>query len=131
MLRSTGLAKKLRQVSTKPGAAPVAAAGDDGCAGAGSSPPLRGSRMKHHTPTAVSTPTTPTQRKAMRHEYAAATEAPKATPIAAPIGGPRLNSPSAVPRVPGGKEAVMIAYEGGTPPASPTPTAMRASASCG
>src|SRR5690606_12266002 len=122
MLRSTGLAKKLRQVSTKPGAAPVAAAGDDGCAGAGSSPPLRGSRMKHHTPTAVSTPTTPTQRKAMRHAHAAATEAPKAAPIAAPrgeagaateapkarriaapIGGPRLNSPSAVPRVPGGK----------------------------
>jgi hypothetical protein len=41
--------------------------------------------------------------KASRQLKAAAIEAPKAMPIAAPTGGPRLNSPSAIPRRPAGK----------------------------
>src|SRR5690606_4233517 len=72
-----------------------------------------------------------TQMKASRQEYAAAIDAPKATPSACPIGGPRLNRLNAVPRMPRGKSTGMIAYAGGTPPASPTPTVIRGSASCG
>src|SRR5690606_41243421 len=108
MSRSTGLAKNALQVSRNPGTGSSTAVA---CSrtGAASSPPFLGSRTKAQTTAAVTRPTTPTQTNARRHEYAAATGAPKPTPTGAPIGGPGVNSPRRVPRLPDGKEAVPIA----------------------
>src|SRR5690606_41321845 len=102
MPRSTGLAKYSRQVRQNGGAGSAAAATAPGAA---SSPPLRGARTTSHTTSAVTTPTTPTQMNARPQEEAAAIEAPKATPKARPIGGPRLNQVSEVPATPSGKSA--------------------------
>ena len=101
MRSSTGWVKNFRHVGQN-GAFGGASAAKTPRSGA-SSPPRFGSRTNTHTTSAVTTPTAPSQMKAARQSYAAAIEAPNATPSACPMGGPKLNRPSAVPRVPGGK----------------------------
>ena len=79
-----GLVKNIFSVSRKPAfgcTAPTARP---------SSPPRRGSRTTKTTAIAATIPTAPTTRKASRQLKAAAIEAPKAMPKAAPMGGPRL-----------------------------------------
>ena len=70
---------------------------------AGSRPPRSGSRTNKYTINAATMPTAPSTTNALRQLYAAAIDAPNATPNACPNGGPRLNSPSAVARVPESK----------------------------
>ena len=55
-----------------------------------SSAPRSGSLIVSLTRIAATTPTMPMATKASRQSKTAATVAPKAMPIAAPIGGPRL-----------------------------------------
>ena len=98
---STGFEKNMRQVGQKAAFAGVLA--DSPLAPGVSRPPRTGSRTTSSTITAVMMPTAPRQMNAERQLYAAAIDAPNATPSASPIGGPRLKRLSAVPRVPGGK----------------------------
>ena len=97
---STGRVKNITNVSQKPAltSSPAAVTG-----AATSSRPFLGSGTKKYTATAAMMPITPSAMKAVRQLKAAAMEAPNATPSAMPMGGPKLNSASAVPRRPGGK----------------------------
>src|SRR5688572_18351019 len=98
---NTGSEKKRRHVAQN--GALRATAGVLPAVEAASNRPRSGSGTNTQTISAATTPTTPSARKALRQLYAAATDAPKATPSACPIGGPKLKMPSAAPRAPGGK----------------------------
>ncbi|MCY1432648.1 hypothetical protein D9M71_486530 [compost metagenome] len=97
---------------------------------AGSVWPRTGSRVVQYMIAASTIPGAPSRMNAQRQPHSPAISPLRVKASTMPRLPPLANRPTALPRSLGGNRSAISDCAGGVEPASPTPTKMRASASC-